>query len=100
MQTETNYLKQFAVWATAWRAKYASDLYFRTSANIIVLQGGFVLVCVSAFGLALLDPARSFIVFLGVILMALLCGMLLSKFTLRPAPGPPPPPKNFLFKIT
>ena len=85
MQTETNFSKQFAVWVTAWRAKYASDLYFRTSANIIALQGGFVLVCVAAFGLALIDPARSSIVFLGVILMALLCGMLLSKFALGPA---------------
>src|SRR3989338_11164232 len=85
MPPETTFSNPFAVWVTAWRAKYASDLFFRTSANIIALQGGFVLVCVAAFGLALIDPARSSIVFLGVILMALLCGMLLSKFALGPA---------------
>ncbi len=72
-------------WATALQAKYGSDLYFRTSVNIITLQVGFVAVCTLAFALALLSPGKGWVIFGGVIIMALLSGMLLSRFTLRPA---------------
>src|SRR3989344_8516521 len=89
MQTAINYSKRFAAWATALRAKYASkyrdDLYFRTSVNVVALQVGFVLVCVSAFAFALFYPAEGWTIFAGVLLVALLSGALLSRFTLGPA---------------
>ncbi len=65
--------------------KYGSDLYFRTSVNIITLQAGFVAVCTLAFALALLSPGRGWLIFGGVVIMALLSGVLLSRFTLGPA---------------
>jgi two-component system, OmpR family, phosphate regulon sensor histidine kinase PhoR len=85
MQTAINYSKRFAAWATALQEKYGSDLYFRTSVNIITLQAGFVAVCTLAFALALLTPERGWYIFGGVIIMALLSGVLLSRFTLGPA---------------
>lgn len=78
-------MKQFAAWATALREKYASDLYFRTSVNIVTLQVGFVLVCAGAFALSLLFPQKGWAIFGGVIFVALIAGMLLSRFTLGPA---------------
>lgn len=71
-------------WATALQARYESDLYFRTSVNIITLQGGFVAVCAGAFALALLTPAQGWMIFLGTMVMALLFGVLVSKFALGP----------------
>lgn len=67
------------------QAKYESDLYFRTSVNIVALQASFATLCVGAFALALLNPSQGWIIFGGVILLALLCGLLLSRFTLQPA---------------
>jgi len=72
-------------WATALQAKYESDLYFRTSANIIALQAGFVTVCTFAFLLALLYPAQGWAIFSGVMVLALLCGTFLARFALGPA---------------
>lgn len=68
-----------------YASKYRSDLYFRTSVNIITLQALFVCACVCAFVLALLNPAQGWLIFLGVIVVALLSGVLLSTFALRPA---------------
>jgi len=67
------------------RAKYESDLFFRTSVNIVTLQVGFVVVCVSAFAAALLNPQQEWAILLGVMIIALLSGVLLSRFTLGPA---------------
>jgi signal transduction histidine kinase len=85
MQTVTNFSKRCAAWAIALQARYESDLFFRTSVNIVALQAAFATLCVAAFALALLNPARGSLIFFGVILMALLCGFLLSRFTLGPA---------------
>lgn len=67
------------------QARYESDLFFRTSVNIVALQAGFATLCVVAFGLSLLNPGQGWVIFLGVIILALLCGVLLSRFTLGPA---------------
>lgn len=67
------------------QAKYESDLYFRTSVNIVALQASFATLCVGAFALALLSPSQGWIIFGAVIVLALLCGVLLSRFTLQPA---------------
>ncbi len=72
-------------WATALRAKHENDLYFRTSVNIITLQVGFVLVCAGAFALAILFPVNGWVILGGVVLIALVTGTLLSRFTLQPA---------------
>jgi signal transduction histidine kinase len=85
MQTVTNYSKQFAAWATALQAKYESDLYFRTSVNIVTLQAAFVAICTVAFVLALNFPGQQWTIFAGLIVLALAAGMTLSKFTLGPA---------------
>src|SRR4051812_24051692 len=89
MQTAINYLKQFAAWAIASWEKYASkykdDLFFRTTIHIVALQAGFVLVCAGAFGLSLLYPTKGWAIFGGVSVFALLCGVLLARFTLGPA---------------
>src|SRR5688572_15915800 len=85
MQTAINFLKRFAAWATALQAKYESDLYFRTSLNIVALQAGFVLLCACAFAFALLYPQRGWVIFSAVMLLALLCGFILARLTLQPA---------------
>jgi signal transduction histidine kinase len=85
MQTAINFSKQFVAWGTALQARYESDLYFRTSVNIIALQVGFVLVCTGAFALALLYPFKGWIILGVIVVIALACGVLLSKFTLQPA---------------
>lgn len=73
------------VWATALRARYESDLYFRTSVNIITLQVGFVVLCAAAFVLSLMYPAQGWYIFGGGIIVALGCGIFLARFTLEPA---------------
>lgn len=89
METVTNFSKRFAALATAYSEKYASkytsDLYFRTSVNIVALQAGFVLVCASAFVLSLLYPRQGSAIFGGVMLVALLGGVLLARYALGPA---------------
>lgn len=65
--------------------RYASDLYFRTAVNITTLQGSFVALCTIAFLLALLYPRESWLIFIAVLVLAALSGVVLSRFTLRPA---------------
>ncbi len=82
-------MRQCAAWATDFWEKYASkyrdELYFRTSVNIITLQALFATLCAGAFALSLLYPREGWVIFGGVLMCALLCGVLLSRFTLGPA---------------
>lgn len=78
-------MKQFAEWATASREKYASDLFFRTTLQVVLLQGVLVLVCVAAYLFSLYNPDERWEAFLGVVLLGILGGLLLARFTLRPA---------------
>src|SRR6185312_13740405 len=79
------YLKQFVEWAIASREKYRSDLFFRTTLQIITLQATLVLVCLAAFLFSLYNPADEWYAFGGVLLLSILCGALLARFTLGPA---------------
>jgi len=72
-------------WAIASREKYRSDLFFRTTLQIITLQATLVLVCLAAFLFSLYNPADEWYAFGGVLLLSILCGALLARFTLGPA---------------
>jgi signal transduction histidine kinase len=87
MMTKTvrQYLKQCAEWAIALQAKYKSDLFFRTTLQIITLQAMLVVVCLSAFIFALYNPGETWYAFGGVLVLSILCGNLLARFTLGPA---------------
>lgn len=80
-----HYLRRFAEWATALRARYASDLFFRTTLQVVVLQGVLVAVCVAAFLFSLYNPDQKWLAFGGVVVLSILFGALLARFTLRPA---------------
>ncbi len=87
MTTNTirRYLRQCAEWVIASRERYRSDLFFRTTVQIITLQATLVLVCLCAFLFALNNPADEWYAFGGVLLLSILCGTLLARFTLGPA---------------
>jgi signal transduction histidine kinase len=79
------YLKQFVEWAIASQEKYKSDLFFRTTIQIVTLQAMLVVVCLSAFVFSLYNPEDKWYAFGGVLLLSVLCGNLLARFTLGPA---------------
>jgi signal transduction histidine kinase len=79
------YLKRFVEWAIASQEKYKSDLFFRTTLQIITLQAMLVVVCLSAFVFALYNPQDKWYAFGGVLILSVLCGNLLARFTLGPA---------------
>src|SRR5580704_16076245 len=87
MTTNTirRYLRQCAEWVIASREKYRSDLFFRTTLQIITLQALLVLVCLAAFIFSLYNPADEWYAFGGVLVLSVLCGNLLARFTLGPA---------------
>jgi len=78
-------LKLFAEWVIALREKYAADLFFRTTVQIISLQAVLVVVCLLAFLFSLYNPTQEWYAFGGVVVLAALCGALLARFTLGPA---------------
>jgi signal transduction histidine kinase len=78
-------LKRFAEWVIASRERYRSDLFFRTTLQIITLQACLVLASLTAFLFSLYSPAALWYAFGGVALLSVLCGALLARFTLRPA---------------
>jgi signal transduction histidine kinase len=79
------YLKRFAEWAIALRERYVTDLFFRTTVQIISLQAVLVLVCLLAFLFSLYNPGEEWDAFGGVLVLSLLFGALLARFTLGPA---------------
>ncbi|MBC7836978.1 HAMP domain-containing histidine kinase [Acetobacteraceae bacterium] len=115
------YLRLFVGWVTASREKYTSDLFFRTTVHVVVLQAVLVCICIVTFWWTLqytndrilaavvsniqeivtnastADPkelARSIsaiqdraviLAFGSVLVLSLLFGILLARFTLRPA---------------
>src|SRR5665213_3403075 len=85
MKTIHLYLRQFAEWATALREKYTNELFFRTTLQIVLLQSILVLVCIAAFLFSLYNPADKWTAFGGIVLLSILFGILLARFTLRPA---------------
>ena len=85
MKTIHRYLRLFAEWATALRERYKSELFFRTTLQVVGLQGVLVFVCVVAFLFSLYNPAQKWDAFLGVVLLSILFGILLARFTLAPA---------------
>ena len=78
-------MKRCAEWATVSREKYRSDLFFRTTLHIISLQALLVLVCIAAFLFSLYNPPLQWYAFGGVVVLSILCGALLARFTLGPA---------------
>lgn len=78
-------MKLFAESVTAWREKYGSDLFFRTTVNIIALQAGFVLVCVLGYVIVWAYSDHGWLVFAGIIIAAVVFGALLARYTLAPA---------------
>ncbi|MDE1925309.1 MAG: HAMP domain-containing histidine kinase [Patescibacteria group bacterium] len=79
------YLKRFAEWAIGLRERYTSDLFFRTTLHVVTLQSLLVLFCIAAFWLSLYNPAYQWYAFGGVVLFAVIFGILLARFTLGPA---------------
>ena len=72
-------------WATSLREKYATDLFFRTTLHVVILQTLLVFVCIAAFILALrYADVRGFF-FAGMVFVAAGFGVLLARFTLKPA---------------
>ena len=78
-------MRRFAEWVIASREQYKSDLFFRTTIQIITLQTCVVLASLTAFLLSLYSPAALWYAFGGVALLSILCGALLARFTLGPA---------------
>lgn len=78
-------MKRFAEWVIASRERYRSDLFFRTTLQIIILQAALVLVCLFAFVYSLYNPTYEWYAFGGVLILSVLCGTLLARFTLGPA---------------
>lgn len=115
------YLKPYVEWVTGLREKYRTDLFFRTTTHVILLQAGMVLILIIAFwivleynnhaiGMFVVDNIRAILtnaplqtpdqlahsisgiqarsiwyIFAGVIVIAIGFGVLLARFTLRPA---------------
>ncbi len=78
-------MKQLEGWVTVLRARYANDLFFRTTVQVVALQGVLVLVCIAAFLFSLYNPEQKWQAFIGVIVLSILFGLLLARVTLRPA---------------
>ncbi len=78
-------MRQCGEWATALRERYASELFFRTTVQVVLLQGILVAVCVAAYLFSLYNPEEKWAAFFGVVLLSILFGLLLARFTLRPA---------------
>lgn len=78
-----NYSKLFAEWATALQERYGSDLYFRTTLHVVLLQLGFVGALLFTLLLALWSKGDT-IVYIVLLLVALSAGVLLARLTTRP----------------
>jgi signal transduction histidine kinase len=70
--------------ATAWRERYTTDLFFRTTVNIVALQMGLVVLCIGALLWALRYPSFEWIAFGIIAVMAALFGLIMAQYTLRP----------------
>jgi signal transduction histidine kinase len=77
-------LKRFAEWAIASQERYKSDLFFRTTLQIITLQVLLALACLAAFIYSLYTPAEAWYAFGLLLVVTALCGTLLARFTLGP----------------
>ena len=80
-----NYSRRFAAWVTSSREKYASDLFFRTALNVVVVSAGFVLACIIAFALSVWLHAVGWYIFFGILLAAVLFWVVLVRILVRPA---------------
>lgn len=86
-----NYLRRFAAWATALPQRYTSDVFFRTTLIITLLEICLFFCLIGFFGLGVLIGARSFSWFaFGMIFVAggalvVLFGVVLARLALRPA---------------
>ncbi len=72
-------------WGTNWWEKYKADLFFRTTLHVIFLQAVLVFVCIVAFLLALRFADVQGFFFAGMVAIATGFGILLARFTLKPA---------------
>ncbi|MDB5224437.1 MAG: hypothetical protein JWO43_59 [Candidatus Adlerbacteria bacterium] len=70
--------------ATAWRERYTSDLFFRTTVNIVTLQIGLVTLCIGALLWALRYPNAQWIAFGSIVVLATIFGLIMAQYTLRP----------------
>jgi two-component system, OmpR family, sensor histidine kinase CiaH len=72
-------------WAIASQEKYKSDLFFRTTLQVVLSQGLLVVVCIGAFAYTLINPDQSLLVLFIVVILSIIGGILVARFTLRPA---------------
>ncbi len=72
-------------WVTSLWEKYKADLFFRTTLHVIFLQALLVFVCVAALLLALQFADNKGLFFVAIVVAAAGFGILLARFTLKPA---------------
>lgn len=72
------------MWAR-YANKYRSDLFFRTSANIIALQVSFTLLTLASFLLALFFTEQRWLIFAATAAAAAAFGFVVTRAILRPA---------------
>lgn len=85
MTTVRLYLKLFGEWATGLRERYRSDLFFRTTLQILALQTVLIFASIGVFWYSVYVPRESFWAFAALITVNAGFGILLSRFTLGPA---------------
>jgi signal transduction histidine kinase len=86
---ETNYLRQFAAWATASSEKYAnsyqSDLFFRTAVHIVALQLGFAAFCVGALVFVAASAGQTLVMLAVLLALSIGAAGMLIRLSLKPA---------------
>src|SRR5581483_3579906 len=80
-----SYLRRFEEWATALKARYVSDLFFKTSLNVAVVSAGFVALCLVSFGISLYLGYLAWYLFIGSVLFGGISWVALVRAMLRPA---------------
>jgi signal transduction histidine kinase len=86
---ETNYLRQFAAWATASWEKYThsyqSDLFFRTAVHIVALQLGFAAFCVGALVFVAASAGQTLVMLAVLLALSIGAAGMLIRLSLKPA---------------
>jgi signal transduction histidine kinase len=84
-----NYLRQFAVWATALWGRYAhsyqSDIFFRTAVHIVALQLGFTLLCIGALLFVAASAGQSLVMLTVLLALSIAASGMLIRLSLKPA---------------
>lgn len=78
-------MRQLEEWATALPQRYASDLFFRTTVNIVVVQTLIVLFSIVTFWFTLQYTSSAWILVGSAFVLSVAFGLVLANYTLRPA---------------